>query len=57
MPVESSRQWGFMARVRSGAQKVKGLTPDKAKEFMDATPKSKRVSFAKAVAKRRGMKR
>lgn len=48
MPVTSSKQFKFMALVRSGKKKVKGLSPDKAKEFMDSTPASKRSEFMKA---------
>ena len=34
MPVTSKAQAGFMGRVASGAIKRKGLSPEKAKEFL-----------------------
>lgn len=34
MPVTSKAQAGFMGRVASGAIKKKGLTPEKAKEYL-----------------------
>lgn len=40
MPAKSGKQFRFMALVRTGKKKIKGLSPEKAKEFMDSTPKS-----------------
>jgi hypothetical protein len=34
MPAKSEKQRRFMALVATGKKKVKGLTPDKAHEFM-----------------------
>lgn len=34
MPAKSKAQFGFMARVASGKQKMKGLSRKQAKEFL-----------------------
>lgn len=56
MPVKSPKQWGFMGAVRSGKIKKPGLSPAKAKEFMDATPAADRGKFAKAQGRKRKTK-
>jgi hypothetical protein len=43
-----------MQRVAHGDTTLKGLTPEKAREFIHKTPKKKRSAFAKVTAKRRG---
>jgi hypothetical protein len=53
MPVVSSKQWGLMGAIRSGQAHAGGLTPQKAKEFMDATPPATRNRFARAQAAKR----
>jgi hypothetical protein len=55
MPVTSSKQYGFMGAVASGRAKTehRGLTPEKAKEFLAATPEKKRRQFAKAQSRKR----
>lgn len=43
MPVKSEQQRKFMGAVASGSLKKPGLSPAKAKEFLDATPKGKKL--------------
>lgn len=43
MPVKSRAQMRFMGAVASGSLKEKGLSPAKAKEFLDSTGKGKKL--------------
>jgi hypothetical protein len=48
MPAKSAKQWRYMAGVMSGNIKATGgLTPAKAKEFVDSTPQSLRKQYSK----------
>lgn len=52
MPAKSAKQYGFMQAAAHG--KLRGMggpSASVAKEFIDKTPKKKRKSFAKALAK------
>jgi hypothetical protein len=42
-PVKSKAMARFMGAVASGSLKKKGLSPATAKEFLDATPKGKKL--------------
>lgn len=60
MPVTSKAQQRFMAGVASGSIKRKGLTKQQAQEFLDATPKGKKLparAKKKTKAKKRTKKR
>lgn len=45
MPVSSEKQRRFMYGVMSGSIKKKGLSKKEAKEFIDSTPKGKKLPF------------
>lgn len=49
MPAKSGAQYRFMQMIAHGGKKVKGLSSEKAEEFIHATPKKKRKSWAKVI--------
>jgi hypothetical protein len=56
MPAVSARQYGLMQAAAHGNLQGLGPSPSVAKEFIDATPSSKRSEFAKALKKRKKKK-
>jgi hypothetical protein len=59
MPATSKAQFGFMARVASGKQKVKGLSKKQAKEFLTGVNPNKlpaRIKKKKLKVKKKNAK-
>lgn len=54
MPATSGPQYRFMEGVSHGSIVKKGLSTEKAKEFVDATPKPQRSQFMKGIRRKRG---
>ena len=53
MPAKSAKQFKFMAAVAHGMKPHEGDPSKKvAKEFVDATPESRRKKFRKALTKK-----
>lgn len=53
MPAKSAKQFGLMQAAAHGNLKGAGPPPEVAKEFIHKTPKKKRKSFSKSLARRR----
>lgn len=53
MPAKSGKQYRFMQMIAHGGKQVKGLSSQKAEEFIHATPKKKRKEFAKEVNRKK----
>jgi hypothetical protein len=52
MPAKSAAQWAAMAAAAHGKSNL-GIPASVGREFVEATPASKRSAFARQIAKRR----